>query len=233
MTSTTAPLHTLPVLVYKARTTSLVSTQHFDNERVMAVKSLTVPCVDESSLPDPSQPQADFLDTSFFQSTSGETYELPSPASVLEKDARGGGRGTVAIPELNLLVKFDQAAYLRFDEAVTLRAIHAFPNGEIPVPELFGWRTHGSMKFIYMSLMEGKTLRVAWPSLTEPDKAGICEQLSRIIASLQSIKRASEDHWIGKSDIFQLEDLVSSVLSPVPRFNHWRPYHGQILRPGQ
>ncbi|KAF7195136.1 hypothetical protein HII31_03604, partial [Pseudocercospora fuligena] len=181
-----------------ATTTSLIWTKHFDNERIMAVKSPDVPYVDESSLPDPSQPQADFLDTSFFQRTSKERCELPSPASVLEKDARGGGRGTVAFPELNLLVKFDEAVYLRFDEAVTMRAIRQiFRHDEIPVPEIFGWRTYGTMNFIYMSLIHGKTLRDAWPSLTESDITKICTQLSHVVSSLRSITRGSTQKVIG------------------------------------
>jgi hypothetical protein len=47
-----------------------------------------------------------------------------------------------------------------------------FVHGEITVPEVFGWRRHDGFVFIYMSLIRGRNLREAWPSLTERDKDG-------------------------------------------------------------
>jgi hypothetical protein len=69
-----------------------------------------------------------------------------------------------------------------------MRAIRqVFPNGEVPVPEVFGWRKHGDQVFIYMSIIHGKTLREVWPLLTEDDKRSIQSDLSGIIASLRRI----------------------------------------------
>ncbi|KAL2204481.1 hypothetical protein CC79DRAFT_1278988 [Sarocladium strictum] len=66
-----------------------------------------------------------------------------------------------------------------------------FSQGEIQVPEVFGWRRHstqhGDQLFVYMSLIEGQTLRVAWPSLTEDDKVAIQSDLRHVVKNLRGL----------------------------------------------
>ncbi|KAL5586745.1 hypothetical protein FOBRF1_016615 [Fusarium oxysporum] len=150
--------------------------------------------IDVSALPDISQPEMDFLDSSFFQTRdSAEARpELPTPASLFEEY---GDRGAdvIKIEKLNLAIKTDAQAHLNLEEAQTLWAIRkAFPNGEIPVPEVFGWRRYEDRVFIYMSLVPGKTLREAWPSLTQDDKTLLQKQLKEIIDSLRRLNQAPE-----------------------------------------
>ncbi|EME80733.1 uncharacterized protein MYCFIDRAFT_35254 [Pseudocercospora fijiensis CIRAD86] len=149
-----------------------------------------MPFVDESSLPDASQPQADFLDTSFFQGHSAD--------------------------------------YLKFDEAVTMRAMRQiFRNDEIPVPEIFGWRTYNAHNFVYMSLIHGQTLRKAWPSLTEADQARICEQLSSVVSSLRSITRGPTEKVIGSisggpvTDKYFKPDYEGGPFAKICDFHDW------------
>ena len=139
----------------------------------------------------------DFHDTSFFQSGGGS---LPTPDEVLELNhlVVGGGRGTVRFEHLNLVVKAGAADYLRLEEAQTLRAMwKAFPAGEVPVPEIFGWRTVGGQNFIYMSLIPGETLRDAWDSLSHTERLSIRDQLSKVVGKLRTISPPTTDWVIG------------------------------------
>ena len=79
-----------------------------------------------------------------------------------------------------------------------MRAVRgAFPNHEVPVPELFGWRQFGGKNFIYMSHIAGKTLREAWPTLTEVDKKSIQDDLKRTIVTLRQVTHGPLDPFIG------------------------------------
>ena len=100
-------------------------------------------------------------------------------------------RGVIKLEKLNLAVKFGHSSVLKLEEAQVMIAIRrAFPNGEVPVPEVFGWRRRGDFVFIYMGLIPGVTLGVAWPSLTEMEKESISNQLAGIIAALRRVVAA-------------------------------------------
>lgn len=136
--------------------------------------------------------EMDFFGTSFFQRPSGSEFprpQLPSPAEVrarAEPDSR-----IVRFEHLNLLVKFGSAPCVRLEEAHAMRAVsQAFDYHEVPVPEVFGWRTDGKETFIYMSLIEGSQLSEAWPRLTEDNKTAICTQLRGIVACLRKMKQS-------------------------------------------
>lgn len=103
------------------------------------------------------------------------------------------GADVITIKELNLAIKTDAQAYLNLEEAQTLWAIRkVFPNGDVPVPELFGWRKYGDRVFIYMSLVPGETLREVWQSLNEDDKASLQNRLKEIIGTLRKLKQSPE-----------------------------------------
>jgi hypothetical protein len=133
------------------------------------------PCINISALPDITQTELNFYDSSFFQAGDG-TRSLPTPEEVMQRPKSGMGRGIRRFEELSLAVEYGQADYLGFEEAVTLRALRQIcPPDELPLPEVLGWRKHGENNFIYMSLAERETLREAWPSMTEKDKESILE----------------------------------------------------------
>ena len=154
----------------------------------MAPNAPCGPRIGVSALPDISKDEMDFLDSSFFQSGESPKPQLPPPASIVEKYGSRGGALIVRIEEQNMIIKIDHKSYLRLEEAQAMCAIRkAFPNGEIPVPEVFGWRRHDDHVFLYMSIIHGKTLRQAWPLLTVDDKRSIHEDLARITDSLKRI----------------------------------------------
>ncbi|KAI7775683.1 hypothetical protein LA080_006466 [Diaporthe eres] len=101
-------------------------------------------------------PDVDFRETSFFKESPGRNHDLPSPSEVNERDATSSGRRVTMFDELYLVVKSGHRQHGRLEEALKMRALRkAFPNGEIPVPEVFGWNTIGESEYIYMSLVPG------------------------------------------------------------------------------
>lgn len=163
----------------------------------MAAVTSEQPCISQSMLADISQNEMTFYDTSFFNHDPESSRQLPTPASVLER-SRNGGRSVVKYDDLQLVVKFGPFDYSPLEEAQTMRAIRqAFPHGEVPVPEVFGWRKHEGLNFIYMSLVEGRTMRQAWPSLNEAEKETLCADLGRIVACLQRLTHDLRGIMIG------------------------------------
>ena len=137
-----------------------------------------------------------FYDRSFFQLKGPLSPQLPKPTEIFQQH-KDTGRGVIKFQDLNIAVKFGPCPELRLEEAQTMRAIRqAYPDCEIPVPEVYGWKKCQDRVYIYMSLIPGKTLRQTWPSLSETEKA-ICEHLSQIVASLRRITQVSANRFIG------------------------------------
>lgn len=206
----------------------------------MAEQEANQPLIDPSLLPDVSLAEIDFRDTSFFQSDGAEQPELPSPEDLIQQCPNlREGRTVAKFEHLNLVVKAGRSDYLRLEEAQTLRAIRqAFPSGEVPVPEVFGWRKVGVRNYIYMGLIPGKTLRQAWDSLTSADKASIRDQLAQIIAALRSIVQVSPSRFIGSvnggavQDRFFKLDYEEGPFSSIKSFNDWVGATATRQKPG-
>jgi len=139
----------------------------------------------------------DFRDTSFFTSANSN---LPSAADVLKRHAQDSEspHGIAIFEDLALVVKFGQPSHVHLDNALTMRALwQAFPNREIPVPEVFGWRSEDNKNFIYMSLVPGKHLYEVWTTLSLLEKESICKDLGSIQGYLRRLRPESEETFIG------------------------------------
>lgn len=80
-----------------------------------------------------------------------------------------------------------------------MRALRqTFNHGEVPVPEVFGWRAEDGTNFIEMSLVPGERLGDAWPSLPAEEKESIiCDELGSIQAQLRRLRPDSPETFIG------------------------------------
>jgi hypothetical protein len=193
----------------------------------MAAKGTHLPLIHVSSLPDISKAEIDFHDTAFFRSSLRPFPQLPTPASILQQ-CPDHGASVVKFEHLDLAVKVGDSSYLRLEEAQTMRAIrHAFPNNDVPVPEVFGWRKYEDQTFIYMSLVRGQTLREAWPCLTGADKKSICGELNHVVAALRQITQGSSSRFIGT---FLNSCLVALLTNLNSRIHQWRDCAGQVLQ---
>jgi hypothetical protein len=145
--------------------------------------------IDASALPDITKPEMDFLDASFFRSVDGSVPQLPSPTSIIKQHGDGASR-VIVLVDLSMAVKVGDRESLRLEEVQAMRATRqVFPHGEVPIPEVFGWRRHNQQLFVYMSLIHGSTLRNAWPSLTDEDKKAIQIDLRSVVSALRRISQ--------------------------------------------
>ena len=67
----------------------------------------------------------------------------------------------------------------------------------VPVLEVYGWRVEGAYVFIYMELIQGKSVYNRWYYLSDLDGASICHQLRDIVSSLWQVEQDSTDSFIG------------------------------------
>jgi hypothetical protein len=166
------------------------------------------------SLPDISREEADFLDTSFFQSNGASSSHprLPTPTEI-SRDPSHNNRKVVIFKSLNLAVKVKHKSTIKLEEVQAMIAIRrAFPNGEVPVPEVFGWRQHNEKIYIYQSLAAGISLKQAWPSLTKAEKFFICGELSKVVEALRRLKQDTPHPFIGTatSSAFHIHNGANS-----------------------
>ena len=167
---------------------------------------------DASLRSNPPPAALDFRDTQFFRKhASGSSPQLPAPA-ILRALRPGKHSGTVIFEDLGLFVKFGANHKVSIEEAQTMQAIRrAFPNKEIPIPKLFGWRRSEDINFIYMSLIPGVTLEASWPTLNEPEKASISNQLERMVSLLRTLKQYPTQQFIG-IDLSTIKSLILAAL---------------------
>lgn len=85
---------------------------------------------------------------------------------------------------------------MTIDEAITMRAGRKRVGHQVPVPELFGWRTRQDRVFIYMELVSGTTLQERWQDLNLSERDSLREQLSQILSSPRQLRQKNE--FIGR-----------------------------------
>lgn len=150
-------------------------------------------------LPDFSQQEVDFTDTSFFSSNPDRHLPTTDEVRALSKDVGTCGEpAPIRFEDLNLIVKFGPSRHVTTTEAVNLWMIKKVFGDGIPVPELFGWRIDNEgYVFIYMELISGPTLQECWSQLSTNEKNAAIDQLSRITGNLRNLKQDPSDQFVG------------------------------------
>lgn len=97
--------------------------------------------------------------------------------------------------DIGLVVKWE--IEIRISEAQSVYAVHRFLKGRIPAPEVYGWRTDGDERFIYMQYMHGQTLEESWDLLESTERDTICYQLQAICNNLRQLEQDPSDPFIG------------------------------------
>src|SRR3954454_12793220 len=90
---------------------------------------------------------------------------------------------------MKLAVKYGSA--LLIADGQCLWAIRTTLCQHVPVPEVYGSCQNGNEIFIYMELVEGRTLEDIGDILTHTDRALIYHQLHHNVTSLRSLRQAS------------------------------------------
>ncbi|RJE24837.1 Phosphotransferase enzyme family, partial [Aspergillus sclerotialis] len=118
-------------------------------------------------------------------------------------------------------------AQVRISEAQSAYAVHRFLKGRVPAPEVYGWRTDGDEKFIYMQYMHGQTLEESWDLLDYNERDTICRQLRAICNNLRELEQDPSDTFIGNITQSPLSDRVfpCNYLSEAGPFASVREFH--------
>ncbi|PLN85985.1 phosphotransferase enzyme family protein [Aspergillus taichungensis] len=171
----------------------------------------------------PSSPNFVVQDSSFFQKWD----QLPSPSEVQARAKAQHLAGVhpdprrvyltppyvrpppVVFEEMGLFVKWGSS--VEIFEAQCLYAIRRFLEGDVPVPEVYGWRTDGDVKYVYMEYVKGTPLDQVWSTMRHADKVGICSELRTIFQRLRQIEQDPEDPFIGSITRGPLYDRVFNV----------------------
>ena len=160
----------------------------------------------------PNSPNFDVKDSDFFKKWS----QLPSPEEVRAQvkaqvlagvtvDSRKDfspisprARPPPALFEhMGLLVKWGSA--VRLSEAQSLYAVGQLLRGEVPVPQVYGWRLDGEETFIYMEVIDGQTLERVWDTLESEECISICSELRTIYDNLRRLEQDPSDPFVGPS----------------------------------
>ncbi|KAB8259852.1 kinase-like domain-containing protein [Aspergillus pseudonomiae] len=123
----------------------------------------------------------------------------------------------VIFENMRLFVKWGSS--VRVSEAQCLYAIRRFLRDNVPVPEVYGWRTDGDEKFIYMEYTEGQTL----------EKVSICQELRTIVDNLRRLEQDPSDPFIGNVVRESLYDRAFHIsymseagpIATVREFHEW------------
>ncbi|KAF4974128.1 hypothetical protein FZEAL_8938 [Fusarium zealandicum] len=153
-----------------------------------------------------------FSDSSFFQERRAPS--LPSPKEIRAMSrATGSTRATsfdrpppVTIPSLGLLVKY--GGDVGKNEAQTQRAMHSILQGQVPIPEVFGWTEDEGQGFIYMSLIDGEILQERWVAMSEFERQSVCHELKHMAKAWRTLEQAKRDPYVGSWDKKPLNDIL-------------------------
>ncbi|KAJ4413982.1 hypothetical protein N0V82_008192 [Gnomoniopsis sp. IMI 355080] len=148
-----------------------------------------------------------FPESSFFMEQRAPA--LPSPAQIRASNQKTGHpRATdfdrpvpVSIPSLGLFVKYGgDVTSTEADTQIFVREQLRQSDHPVPIPEVFGYAEDGGQRFIYMALMEGKTLQERFAKLTEMELQAICAELKGMVDAWRRVlKQDPADLYIAKT----------------------------------
>jgi len=140
-------------------------------------------------------------ESSFFK--EGRAAALPSAQEVRAISIESGSRYSeksfrtdpVIIFSLGLIIKWGEN--VTYSEFQTQLKIREQLQGQVPIPEVFGWAKDGIQGFIYMALMEGDTLEDRWLDLSEDERLAVCEELRGMTTAWRVLEQDQEGCYIG------------------------------------
>ncbi|KAI1949003.1 hypothetical protein LOZ12_002726 [Ophidiomyces ophidiicola] len=111
----------------------------------------------------------------------------------------------VMISSLGLFVKY--GADVTIVEAQTQMMVREKLQGQVPVPEVFGWAEDGGQRFIYMSLVEGETLQERWSDMSNNERRAICKELKHLVKTWRALGQDGHDRYISSLGKQSLNDI--------------------------
>ncbi|KAJ5105683.1 phosphotransferase family protein [Penicillium alfredii] len=100
----------------------------------------------------------------------------------------------VRIPPLGLFVKY--GADVTVTEAATQVMVRERLCGQVPIPEVFGSTEDENQRFIYMELLEGKTLLERWCDMSEDERLTVCHELQTMVKAWRALTPDQHDYYV-------------------------------------
>lgn len=134
--------------------------------------------------------------SSFFR--EARAVALPSPTEIralneASEDIRARSLDhptPVKFPTLGLIVKYGTDVTAAEIEAQIM--MYERLQGQVPVPEVYGWAKDGDQMFLYMALIEGDTLQTRFHALRETERQAICKELRSMVNVWRALKQNKE-----------------------------------------
>ncbi|ODA77339.1 hypothetical protein RJ55_06967 [Drechmeria coniospora] len=152
-----------------------------------------------------------FPESSFFRESRASA--LPTPAEVREANKQSGYPEAtcfyrpppVVMPLLGLLVKY--GAKVTLSEIQSQIMVRSRLDGQVPVPEVFGWTEDEGQFFIYMALIDGETLQDRWGGMNEEERLAVCEELRSMAKAWRNMKQEGNERYVGSLGKQPLKDV--------------------------
>jgi hypothetical protein len=155
-----------------------------------------------SQLPSPEEVQAQAKAQHLAGVSTDDRRSLPMTAPYVRPPP-------VLFENMGLFIKWGSAVNL--SEALTLYAANRFLKGRVPVPEVYGWRTNGQEKYIYMEYIRGKSLEQVWDTMEPNDRATICHELRAVCGHLRQLEQDPQDKFVGKHVLCNSHTTVPDI----------------------
>jgi aminoglycoside phosphotransferase len=111
-------------------------------------------------------------------------------------------------PELNVFVKCGRKVSTA--KAICLWAVKRHLQGQVPVPDVYGWRVDGQDVFLFMELVPSVILQERWDQLSYQDRLLVCDELRFMISQLRSLKQLPTERFIGKFTSRMMVHILAS-----------------------
>ena len=105
-------------------------------------------------------------------------------------------------------------------EAQSVYAVRKLLGDVVPVPEVYGWRTDGTERFLYMEYVKGQTLEEVWGTMNSEERESICRQLRGIVDNLRRLEQDPSDSYIGLIALFRCGKInnLTDINTDTPTF---------------
>lgn len=85
---------------------------------------------------------------------------------------------------------------MNISEAQALYAINRLLKGCVSVPEVYGCRTDGEEKYIYMEYIQGESFEEVWDTMDIDDHIAACHELGTIFGNLRQLEQDPMDKFV-------------------------------------
>ncbi|EPS41439.1 hypothetical protein H072_4673 [Dactylellina haptotyla CBS 200.50] len=143
----------------------------------------------------PAEKNVDFIETSFFHENNSRKLPTPSEVRSRATHPRTHRPDPIRFTEDNLIVKWGE--YVTIAEGQVYWMLQTHLKGEIPAPEIYGWRTEGNQVFLYLEYITENQLEEVHHELGTESRSKINSQIRSIKTALLRLRQNPTQEFLG------------------------------------